>query len=54
MNYEIISTRSICGKQTGEVLTEAEIVETGARVEALIEGGSIKPINKTKKDEATE
>ena len=54
MPYEIISHRSICGKQQGEILSDAEIVEAGARVEALIEGGSIKPINKLKKDEASE
>jgi len=54
MQYEIISEREICGKQKGEILTDVEIAEAGTRVEALINGGSIKPITKQKKDEATE
>jgi hypothetical protein len=54
MQYEIISEREICGKQKGEILTDIEITDAGTRVEALINGGSIKPITKQKKDEAAE
>ena len=52
MNYEVLAG-TVGGKTAGQTLTDEDLAT--ANIEALISGGSIKPITaKTKKDEAAE
>tara|TARA_R110000868_G_scaffold192062_1_gene436364 strand:+ start:1572 stop:1745 length:174 start_codon:yes stop_codon:yes gene_type:complete len=53
MNYEVLAG-TVGGKPAGSIITDADL-DANTNIEALISGGSIKPITaKTKKDEAAE
>jgi hypothetical protein len=41
MTYKITSDRLDCAKSQGDSITEKELLEMGANIEALIEGGHI-------------
>jgi hypothetical protein len=41
MTYTIISNRLDCKKVEGDSITDKELLEMGANIEALIEGGHI-------------
>lgn len=41
MNYTVISDLEVCGKFNGDTLTEKELIDAGANVDALIEAGHI-------------
>jgi len=42
MSYTITSDLEVCGKNKGDKLTEEELLEAGANIDALIEGAHIK------------
>jgi len=44
--YKVTSDREVAGKQTGETVTDDDLI--GANVEALIEAGHIQKIKSTK------
>ncbi len=53
MNYKILAG-TVGGKFAGSIITEKDL-SPNTNIEALIQGGSIKPVNeKPKKDEETE
>ena len=53
MNYKVL-LGTVGGKPAGATITEADL-SPNTNIEALIKGGSIKPITeKPKKDEASE
>ena len=41
MAYKIISDRLVCSKQQGDSITDKELLELGANIDALISGGHI-------------
>ena len=43
MAYTITSDRFDCPKAEGETITDKELLEMGVNIDALIEGGHIKP-----------
>jgi len=49
MEYEVISTKKVCGKINGERLTEFDIISAGGNVEHLLASGHIKEAGKTPK-----
>ena len=53
MNYKVLAG-TVGGKPAGSIITEKDLTPN-TNIEALIQGGSIKPVNeKPKKDEASE
>jgi hypothetical protein len=53
MNYKVLAG-TVGGKLAGSIITEKDL-SPNTNIEALIQGGSIKPVNeKPKKDEDTE
>lgn len=52
--YTVISDLEVCGKFQGDSLTEEELTDAGANVEALIEAGHIAPLAKAVKNAPTE
>ncbi len=53
MNYKVL-TGTVGGKPAGSIITDKDLTPN-TNIEALIKGGSIKPITeKPKKDEASE
>ena len=48
MEYEVISTKKVCGKVKGERLTENDIISAGGNVEHLLAAGHIKAANAAK------
>ena len=53
MEYEVISTKKVCGKVNGERLTEDDIISAGGNVEFLLAAGHIKQAGKTPKIKET-
>ena len=53
MEYEVISTKKVCGKVKGERLTEDDIISAGGSVEHLLVSGHIKEAGKTPKTKQT-
>jgi hypothetical protein len=47
MTYTVISHREVCGKTTGEIITEKELQDAEVSAEALIAGNHIEASNKT-------
>jgi hypothetical protein len=47
MSYVIISDKTVCGKQKGDLLTDKELQEAGVSAETLIAGNHIKAITST-------
>jgi predicted methyltransferase len=45
MTYIVISHREVCGKTTGDTLTEEELQDAEVSAEALIAGNHIKASN---------
>ena len=54
MEYEVVSTKKVCGKINGERLTEFDIISAGGNVEFLIAAGHIKEVGKTPKNKIKE
>lgn len=44
MSYTVISDLEVCGKSKGDSLTEKELIDAGANIDALIEAGHIKAV----------
>lgn len=42
MSYTVISDLEVCGKFKGDLLTEKELIDAGANIDALIEAGHVK------------
>jgi hypothetical protein len=42
MSYTVTSDLEVCGKIKGDTLTEKELLEAGANIDALIESAHIK------------
>jgi hypothetical protein len=42
MSYTVTSDLEVCGKSKGDNLTEKELLEAGANIDALLEGSHIK------------
>ena len=42
MSYTVTSDLEVCGKSKGDTLTEKELLEAGANIDALIESAHIK------------
>jgi hypothetical protein len=53
MEYEVVSTKKVCGKINGERLTEFDIISSGGNVEFLLAAGHIKEAGKTPKIKET-
>jgi hypothetical protein len=53
MEYEVISSKKVCGKVKGERLTEDDIISAGGNVEFLLAAGHIKEGKKTPKIKET-
>jgi len=49
MTYTIISELEVCNKKKGESITEKELLNAGANIEALIAGNHIKASGGTTK-----
>jgi len=45
MSYKNTSDREVCGKKPGETITEKELAEYGANIDALVESGTISTSN---------
>jgi hypothetical protein len=41
MSYKNTSDREVCGKKPGESITEKELADYGANIDALIDAGTI-------------
>jgi len=41
MSYKNTSDREVCGKKPGESITDKELAEYGANIDALVEAGTI-------------
>lgn len=49
MSYIVTSELEVCGKNKGDAITEKELLNAGANIEALIEGNHIKATGGTTK-----
>lgn len=47
MSYTIISSKTVCGKNKGDTLTNKELQDAGVSAEALIAGNHIKATAQT-------
>lgn len=45
MSYKNTSDREVCGKKSGESITDKELAEYGANIDALIDAGTISSPN---------
>lgn len=53
MSYIVISDLEVCEKSNGDSLTEKELIDAGANIDALIEAGHIKPASAAAKPAPT-
>ncbi len=47
--YTVISDLEVCGKFKADTLTEKELIDAGANIDALIEAGHIKAVSNAPK-----
>jgi len=45
MTYKVISSRQICGKNKGDIITAKELQDAGIKAETLIAGNHIEASN---------